>query len=190
MTDELAEIYKEKVVDILELTIVWMHGDSTRVKSFTWFYNMNINELQNTGKIPIGKLRNILQYVTNVPRDDGSYLARWTAGHVAKHWPSRPRSSLADLEVAMRTTSDKRCIAPTPLIRAEEGNTRPQLFRSVPSNTRKTCWLLHQVRTIQQRWRTVRNKQAAKVSTPDLLIKHSAYAGNRRSSNKRNYSPL
>lgn len=50
--------------------------------------------LPKTGKIPLGKLQNILQYATNLPRDDGTYLACWTAGHIAKHWPSRPSSSL------------------------------------------------------------------------------------------------
>lgn len=83
---------------------------------------MNVPKM---GEIPLGKLRNILQNATKVPTDGRTYLARWTAGHVTKHWSSRPKSSLAGIEVALRTTSDKRCIAPMPLIRADDGNTRP-----------------------------------------------------------------
>jgi len=34
-----------------------MHGDPTRVKSFTWFYNLNINESTKDGQYSTRKTK-------------------------------------------------------------------------------------------------------------------------------------
>jgi hypothetical protein len=156
-----------------ELTIVWMHGDPTRVKSFTWLYNLNINKFTKDGQVSTRKTTKHPTVRCQALTQAVEIIVSWSRSCTSNNFRQTMYCSNAPYKS-----------------RRWKYYTRRQLFRSRPSNTRKTCWLLHQVPTMQQRWRTVPNKQAATVSTPDLRIKQSAYVRSRTSSNKTNYSPV
>lgn len=173
-----------------------MHGDTTCVKSFTmvleheykWIYHRWVRfRLENYGKT----YSTLLTY-----RETTAHTCH--AGRPGTLPGTDPRGRdhrWLISKYALRTTSDKRYIVPTPPNKSRRWKYKTRLydhnyFGPVPATPRKHADFYTRSQQYSRGGEGVRNKQVTTASTPDLRIKHSAYAGSRRTSNKTDYSPV